>query len=132
MGIDNDKYVGIFGTGDFEFPEVAFKLDVPKGEEELGVILVEDLVGDASTVDALEDLHVGIAVGMTEIWGKTAKGFDREIALEEGGRNIISLEFQLVTESTLDSSSKDSIVGKQEEMVVTSSGISSDPGGISA
>ena len=125
MSVDNNKYVGIFGTGDLEFPEVAFKLDVAKGDEELRVILVEDLVGDASTVDTLEDLHVGIAIGMTEIWGKTAKGFDREIALKEGGRNIISLELQLVTESALDSSSKDCINSEQEEMMVTSRGISS-------
>ena len=49
------------------------------------MILVEDLIGDASTVDALED-HIGVAIGMTEIWGKTAKGCDREIVLKEGDR----------------------------------------------
>jgi hypothetical protein len=109
MSVDNYEHVGIFGAGDLEFPEVAFKLDVAKRQEELGVILVEDLVGDASTVDALEDLHVGIAIGMTEVWRKTAEGFDREIALKEGGGNIISLELQLITESALDSSSEDSV-----------------------
>ena len=64
MSVDNNGHVRIFGAGDLEFSEVAFKLDITKGEEELGVILVEDLVGDASTVDALANLYVGIAIGM--------------------------------------------------------------------
>ena len=28
MSVYNNKYVGIFGTGNFEFPEVAFKLSL--------------------------------------------------------------------------------------------------------
>ena len=42
---------------------------------------------------------------------------------DDGSGGIISLEFQLVTESTLDCSSKDGIDNEQEQMMVTSSGV---------
>ena len=44
---------------------------------------------------------------------------------QQGRRIAVSLEFQLVKESTLDSCSKDGIDSEQEEMVVNSSSIGS-------
>jgi hypothetical protein len=48
--------------------QVAFKLDVAQGEEELRMVFVEDLVGDPGAVDATEDFDKEFAVGLGEIW----------------------------------------------------------------
>ena len=66
MGVE-DEGVGVFGTSDLEFSEVAFKLNVAQGEKELCMIFIEDLVGDTSTVDATKDFDKGVAVGLRKI-----------------------------------------------------------------
>ena len=88
------------------------------------MVFVKDPVGDSSSVDTAMDLDVGIAVWFGEIRRKTAIARNWERTLEEGCGNIITLEFELVTESSLDGGSKDSIHSEQEEMMVTCSSVS--------
>jgi hypothetical protein len=57
------------------------------------MVFVEDPVGDASIVDTAMDLDVSIAVWFREIRRKTTITGNWEGTLEEGCRNIISLEF---------------------------------------
>ena len=88
------------------------------------MVFVKDPVGDSSSVDTAMDLDVGIAVWFGKIRRKTAIAGNWERTLEEGCGNIITLEFELVTESALDGGSKDSIHSEQEEMMVTGSSVS--------
>ena len=53
VSVDDDEDGGISEARDLEFAQVAFELDVAQGEEELGVVVVEDLVRDAGSVDAV-------------------------------------------------------------------------------
>ena len=68
MGVENDKDVGVMGTGDLELSQVAFKLNIAHGEEELRVIFVEDLIGDLDAVDATKDLDKGVAIWLRKVW----------------------------------------------------------------
>ena len=88
------------------------------------MVFVKDPVGDSSSVDTAMDLDVGIAVWFGEIRRKTAIARNWERTLEEGCGNIITLEFELVTEPSLDGGSKDSIHSEQEEMMITGSSVS--------
>ena len=96
MSVDDDEDGGISGACDLEFAQVAFKLDVAQEEEELGVVVVEDLVRDAGSVDGAEDLDVGTTVGCRKVAG------DGEQTLEEGGWIVVALEFYFVFVTTLD------------------------------
>ena len=90
MWIDDDEDGGISGARDLEFAQVAFELDVAQGEE-LGVVVVED---------AAEDLDVGTTVGCRKVaWESTVEG-DGEQTLEEGGWNVVALEFYFVFVTT--------------------------------
>ena len=88
-----------------------------------GVVVVEDLVRDAGSVDAAEDLHVGTTVGCRKVAGESAIEGDREQTLEEGGWNVVALEFNFVFVATLDGGCEDGIDREQEEVMVTSGGI---------
>jgi hypothetical protein len=57
------------------------------------VVFVEDPVGDTSSVDTAMDFDVGIDVWFREIGRRAAITGNLERTLEEGCRNIISLEF---------------------------------------
>jgi len=63
MGVDDNELCRVSGTDDAELPRVAFELRVAKGENGGSMIVVEDLVGRAGSIDASEDSHVRIAVG---------------------------------------------------------------------
>ena len=69
--MDDDEDGGISGARDLEVAQVAFELNVAQGEEELGVIVVEDLVRDAGSVDTAEDLVVGTTVGRRNVAGES-------------------------------------------------------------
>ena len=113
MGVDDDERIGIVGTGYFELAEVAFELDIALGEEELGVVFVKDTIRDAGAIDTAVDLDVCTVVG------------DWQFALEEGSRDVVSLELELVAESALDSGSEDCVECEEEEMVISCSGVGS-------
>ena len=66
------------------------------------MVFVKDPVGDSSSVDTAKDLDVGIAVWFGKIRRKTAIAGNWERTLKEGCGNIITLEFELVTEPSLD------------------------------
>jgi hypothetical protein len=123
VGIDDDEDGGIGGAYDLELPKVAFELDVAQREEELGVIVVEDLVRDTSAVDAANDLDVGTAIGCRKVIGESAVEGDREQDLKEGGWDVVALEFNFVLIASLDGGGEDGVDGQQEEVMVTSSGI---------
>ena len=74
MSIDDNKCSRILRTGDLELSEIAFELDVSKGEKELGVVLVKDLVRDAGSVDTTKDLDIGAAIRVTNIRRETSVG----------------------------------------------------------
>ena len=69
VSVDDDEDGGIGGARDLEFAQVALKLDVAQGEEELSVIVVKDLVRDAGSVDAAKDLDVRTIVGRRMVAG---------------------------------------------------------------
>ena len=123
VSVDDDEDGGISGARDLEFAQVAFELDEAQGEEELGVVVVEDLVRDAGSVDAAEDLDVGTTVGCRKVAGESAIEGEREQTLEEGGWNVVALEFYFVFVTTLDGGCEDGVDGEQEEVMVTSGGV---------
>ena len=88
MSVDNDECSGISRTSDLELTRVTFELEVSQGEEELGMVIVEDLVGNTSTVDAAEDLHVSVTIGLREVSGEAAVVWDgeRQLATSRSGR----------------------------------------------
>ena len=98
-------------------------MDVAQGEVELGVVVVEDLVGDAGAVDAADDLYVGAAIGFRKVAGESAIERDGEQDLKEGSWNVVALEFVLVLVATLDGGCEDGVDGEQEEVMVTGGGI---------
>jgi hypothetical protein len=100
-------------------------LDIALREEELGVIFVEDTVRDAGAIDATVDLDICTIVGLGEISREAAVVGDGQLALEEGSRDIVSLELELVAEAALDSCSDDSVEGEEEEVVISCSGVGS-------
>jgi hypothetical protein len=100
-------------------------LDIALREEELGVIFVEDTVRDAGAIDASMDLDVCTIVGLGEVSREAAVVGDGQLALEEGSRDIVSLELELVAEAALDSCSDDSVEGEEEEVVIAGSGVGS-------
>jgi len=57
MGVDDNELCRVSGTGDAELPRIAFELGVSKGENGGSMIVVEDLVGRAGSIDASEDSH---------------------------------------------------------------------------
>ena len=87
------------------------------------MVLVEDLVGNTSTVDAAEDLHVSVAIGLREVSGEAAIVRDGERQLEESCWNIITPHLEAVEVATMDSCSEDGIDSEQEEVVVTSGSV---------
>jgi len=123
MSVDDGKDGGISGARDLEFAQVAFELGVAQGEEELGVVVVEDLVRDAGSVDAAEDFDVGTTIVCRKVAGESTVEGDGEQTLEEGGWNVVALEFYLVFITTLDGGCEDGVEGEQEEVMVTSGGI---------
>ena len=125
MGVDDDERIGIVGTGHFELAEVGFELDIALREEELGVVFVKDTVRDAGAIDAAVDLDVCTIVGLGEVRRETTVVGDRQLALEEGSGDVVSLEFELVAESTLDSRGEDCVEGEEEEMVISCSCVGS-------
>ena len=102
MRVDNDECSWISRTSDLEL--------------ELGVVLVEDLVGNTSTVDAAEDLHVSVTIGLREVSGEAAIVWDGERQLEESRWNIITPHLEAVEVATMDSCSEDGIDSEQEEV----------------
>ena len=76
MSVNDNEYCGILRTGDLELAKVPFELGVPKGKEELGMILVEDLVGYAGSIDTAKDLNVSTAIWSWDVGGEAAEGFD--------------------------------------------------------
>ena len=117
MRVDNDECSGISRTSDLELARVTFELEVSQGEEELGMVIVEDLVGNTSTVDAAEDLHVSVTIGLREVSGEAAVVWDGERQLEESRWNIITPHLEAVEVATMDSCSEDGIDSEQEEEV---------------
>ena len=69
MSVNDNEYCGILRTGDLELAKVPFELGVPKGKEELGMILVEDLVGYAGSIDTAKDLNVSTAIWSWDVGG---------------------------------------------------------------
>ncbi len=114
MGVDDDKRIRIVGTSNFELSEVAFELDRALREEELGVIFVEDTVRDAGAIDATVDLDICTIAGFGEVSREAAVVGNGQLALEEGSRDIVSLELKIVAEAALDSCSEDSVEGHWE------------------
>ncbi len=86
------------------------ELDVAQGEEELGVVVVEDL-------------YVGAAIGFWKVAGESAVERDGEQELKEGSWNVVALEFDFALVATLDGGCKDGVDGEQEEVMVTGGGI---------
>ena len=125
MGVDDDEHVTIVGTSHFELSEVAFELDIALGEEELGVIFVKDTVRDAGVIDAAVDLDISTIVGLGEVRRETTVVGDWHFALDEGSRDIVSLELELVAESALDGGGEDCVESEEEEMVISCSGVGS-------
>jgi hypothetical protein len=123
VSVDNDEDGGISGARDLEFAQVTFKLDVAQGEEELSVVVVEDLVRDAGSVDAAEDLDVRTTVGCRKVTGESTVEGDGEQTLEEGGWNVVALEFYFVFVTPLDGGCEDGIDSEQEEVMVTSGSV---------
>jgi hypothetical protein len=58
VSVDDHECVGVVGTGDLELARISFALAVAEREEETSMVVVEDLVRDAGSIDASEDLHV--------------------------------------------------------------------------
>jgi len=52
VSVDDDESIGVVGKGDLELAR----------EEESRMVVIEDLVRDAGSIDASEDLHVRTAV----------------------------------------------------------------------
>ncbi len=121
--MDDDEDGGISGARDLEVAQVAFELNVAQGEEELGVIVVEDLARNAGSVDTAEDLDVGTTVGCRKVAGESTIEGDGEQTLKKGGWNVVALEFYFVFVATLDSGCENGVDGEQEEVMVTSGGI---------
>jgi len=67
MSVDDNELGRVSRADDAELPRVAFELGVAEGEDGGCMILVEDLVGYAGSIDAAEDSHVCIAVGWREV-----------------------------------------------------------------
>jgi hypothetical protein len=125
VGVDDDKCIRIVGTSHFEFSKVAFELDISLGEEEPGVIFVKDTFRDAGSVDAAVDLNICTIVGLGEVSRETTVVGDGQFALEEGSRDIISHELELIAEFALDGGCEDSVESKEEEVVISCRGIGS-------
>ncbi len=125
MGVDDNERIRIGGTSNFELSEVGFELDIALREEELGVIFVEDTVRDAGAVDATVDLDICTIVGLGEVSREAAVVGTGQLALEEGSRDIVSLELELVAEAALDSCGEDSVEGEEKEVVISCSGVGS-------
>jgi hypothetical protein len=123
VGIDDDEDGGISGARDLEFAQVSFELDVAQGEEERGVVIVEDLVRDAGAVDAANDLDIGTAIGFRKIAGESAIEWDGEQDLEKGSWDVVALEFDLVLVATLDRGCEDGVDCEQEEVMISGGGI---------
>ena len=117
MRVDNDECSWISRASDLELARVTFKLEVSQGEEELGMVIVEDLVRNTGAVDAAEDLHVSVTIGLREVSGEAAIVRDGERQLEESCWNIITPHLEAVEVATMDSCSEDGIDSKQEEVV---------------
>ena len=75
--------------------------------------------------DAAVDLDICIIVGLGEVSREAAVVGNGQFALEEGSRDIVSLELELVVEAALDSCSEDSVEGEEEEVVISCSGVGS-------
>ena len=80
------------------------------------MFIVKDLVRDASAVDAAEDLHVSVTIGLREVSGEAAIVWDGEWQLEESSWNIITPHLEAVEVATMDSCSEDGIDSEQEEV----------------
>ena len=70
-------------------------MDIALGDEELGVVFVKDTVRDAGAIDAAVDLDVSAIVGLGEVSREAAVVGNWQLALEEGSRDIVSLELEL-------------------------------------
>jgi hypothetical protein len=68
-------------------------LVLAQGEEKLGVVVVEDLVRDAGSVDAAKDLDVGAAVEFRKVVGESAIERNGEQTLEVGSSQLKSSGF---------------------------------------
>ncbi len=60
---------------------------------------------------------------LTKVAGESTIEGNGEQTLEEGGWNVIALEFYFVFVAALDGGCEDGVDGEQEEMMVTSGGI---------
>ena len=87
------------------------------------MIVVEDLVRDAGTVDATKDLDIGTAIGCGKVAGESSVERDGEQDLKEGSWNVVALELDFVLVASLDGSGEDGVDGEEEEVVITSGGI---------
>ena len=87
------------------------------------MFIVKDLVRDASAVDAAEDLHVGVTIGLREVSGEAAVVWERERQLQECSWNIKTPHLEAVEVATMDSCSENGIDGEQEEVVVFSGSV---------
>ena len=68
------------------------------------MIVVEDLVRDAGTVDATKDLDIGTAIGFGKVAGESSVERDGEQDLKEGSWNVVALELDFVLVASLDGS----------------------------
>jgi len=75
MGFDDNELGRVSGTDDAELPRVAFELRVAEGENGGSMIVVEDLVGCAGSIDASED---------SKFWG------DGEVSIAQSRADIRS------------------------------------------
>jgi len=123
MRVDNDECSWISRTSDLELARITFELEVSQREEKLGMVIVKYLVRNASAIDAAEDLHVGVTIGLREVSGEAAIVWYGERQLEESSWDIITPHLEAVEVTTMDSCSKDGIDSEQEEVVVASGSV---------
>ena len=98
MSIDDNKCSRILRASDLELSEVAFELDVSKGEKELGMVVIEDLVRDTGSIDTTKDLNIGTAI-------RRANVRCRQVRVADTGGKLLGHRNDFVLVATLDSSS---------------------------
>ena len=81
-------------------------------DEELGVVVVEDLIWDTGSVDASKNLDIDISVGFKKI---SIEG-DRKLALKEGNWDIVVLELNFVLVNSLGGGFEECVDCEQEKV----------------
>jgi len=90
VGIDDNELGGVSRADDAELARVGFELGVAEGENCGRMIVVEDLVGSAGSIDAAEDSNICIAVGWEEVRWKSAVVRSGQWSLQECSGDVIA------------------------------------------